>query len=299
MLLWGLFKVVNVVFSIIIERVVSMVKKIIYFLVVTCAFVMSGCSGKTYTNNSESSKAIELGATVNTQAYDDKQTVDKSEKVHQQTSMEEKTDEQVAETGTIEEKTTTILVTETTADITTTSSAEISTESATTTVEQPTETTTQAATTVIATRETEKDTDNEGNNVDGSPIFEITFNKPEAEYVGYDAERVARLAVEKCKEAGMISLPENLDRLLAEGKITQEEYDEYYPYDGCGYYSVFVETNLNLASTISGERLYTEEDIADYIAGMMVLEVEPYFYIECEGIYQGNSVEFYEFRCYR
>ena len=142
-------------------------------------------------------------------------------------------------------------------------------------------------------------TDDRGNPADGSPVFEITFNIPQAEYVGYDANRVARLAVEKCKAAGMIPLPENLDRLLAEGKITQEEYNEYYPYDGCGYYSVFVETNLNLASTISGERLCSEEEIADYIAGMMVLEVEPYFYIECAGVYQGNSVEFYEFRCYR
>ncbi len=141
--------------------------------------------------------------------------------------------------------------------------------------------------------------DDRGNPADGSPILEITFNIPEAEYVGYDADRVARLAVEKCKAAGMISLPENLNNLLAVGKITQEEYSEYYPYDGCGYYSVFVETNLNLASTISGERLCSEEEIADYIAGMMVFEVEPYFYIECAGVYQGNSVEFYEFRCYR
>ena len=142
-------------------------------------------------------------------------------------------------------------------------------------------------------------TDDRDNPADGSPILEITSNIPQAEYVGYDADRVARLAVEKCKAAGMIPLPENLDNLLAEGKITQEEYNEYYPYDGCGYYSVFVETNLNLASTISGERLCGEEEIADYIAGMMVLEVEPYFYIECAGVYQGNSVEFYEFRCYR
>ena len=142
-------------------------------------------------------------------------------------------------------------------------------------------------------------TDDRGNPVDGSPVFEITFNIPETEYVGYDADRVARLAVEKCKAAGMITLPENLDRLLAEGEITQDEYNEYYPYDGCGYYSVFVETNLNLASTIGGKRLCSEEEIADYIAGMMVLEVEPFFYIECAGVYQGNSVEFYEFRCYR
>ena len=151
----------------------------------------------------------------------------------------------------------------------------------------------------VTEEDTEPATDDRGNPADGSSVFEITFNIPQAEYVGYDADRVARLAVEKCKAAGMITLPENLDRLLAEGKITQEEYNEYYPYDGCGYYSVFVETNLNLASTISGERLCSEEEIADYIAGMMVLEVEPYFYIECAGVYQGNSVEFYEFRCYR
>lgn len=110
---------------------------------------------------------------------------------------------------------------------------------------------------------------------------------------------MARLAIDKCKAAGMISLPENLDNLLAEGKITQVEYNEYYPYDGCGYYSVFVETNLNLASTISRRRLYSEEEIADYIAGMMVLEVDPYFYIECAGVYQGTHTDFYEFRCYR
>lgn len=130
-------------------------------------------------------------------------------------------------------------------------------------------------------------------------VVEVTIAEPEVVFVSYDADRVARLAVDKCKATGMISLPENLDNLLAEGKITQEEYNEYYPYDGCGYYSVFVETNLNLASTISGRRLYSEEEIADYIAGMMVLEVEPYFYIECAGTYQGSSTEFYEFRCYR
>ncbi|NLL97624.1 MAG: hypothetical protein GX227_11005 [Clostridiaceae bacterium] len=167
----------------------------------------------------------------------------------------------------------------------------------------PQEPTTQESSTQEPTEQTpatdETETDERGNPADGSPVFEITFNIPQAEYVGYDADRVARLAIDKCKAAGMISLPENLDNLLAEGKITQEEYNEYYPYDGCGYYSVFVETNLNLASTISGERLCSEEEIADYIAGMMVLEVEPYFYIECAGVYQGTYTDFYEFRCYR
>lgn len=162
----------------------------------------------------------------------------------------------------------------------------------------PQEPTTQEPTTQTPTTD-EAETDDRGNPADGSPVFEITFEIPQAEYVGYDADRVARLAIDKCKAAGMISLPENLDNLLAEGKITQVEYNEYYPYDGCGYYSVFVETNLNLASTISRRRLYSEEEIADYIAGMMVLEVDPYFYIECAGVYQGTHTDFYEFRCYR
>lgn len=168
---------------------------------------------------------------------------------------------------------------------------------------QTQEATTQEPTTQEPTTQTpttdEAETDDRGNPADGSPVFEITFEIPQAEYVGYDADRVARLAIDKCKAAGMISLPENLDNLLAEGKITQVEYNEYYPYDGCGYYSVFVETNLNLASTISRRRLYSEEEIADYIAGMMVLEVDPYFYIECAGVYQGTHTDFYEFRCYR
>lgn len=85
----------------------------------------------------------------------------------------------------------------------------------------------------------------------------------------------------------------------AEGKITQEEYNSYYPYDGLGYYSVFVETNLNEASTTSGRKLGSEDGIADYIAGMMLLETEPVFYIEYAGVYNLNGTDFYEFRCYR
>ena len=87
--------------------------------------------------------------------------------------------------------------------------------------------------------------------------------------------------------------------LLAGGKITQEEYNSYYPYDGLGYYSVFVETDLNKASTTSGRKLGSEDGIADYIAGMMLLETEPVFYIEYAGVYNLNGTDFYEFRCYR
>lgn len=115
----------------------------------------------------------------------------------------------------------------------------------------------------------------------------------------YDPVSVCSKAVEKCQAGGMITTTDNLASLLAEGKITQEEYHSYYPYDGLGYYSVFVETDLNKASTTSGRKLESEDGIADYIAGMMMLETEPVFYIECTGVCSLNGTEFYEFRCYR
>lgn len=133
-------------------------------------------------------------------------------------------------------------------------------------------------------------------------VAETTTEEPEEEtFVAYDPDYVVALATEKTKAYGKILVWENLDRLLAEGKITQEEYDEYYPYDGLenSYYSVFVETDLNKASTISGSLLVSEEGIADYIAGMLALETGPYFAISYAGVYEGNSGDFYEFRCHR
>ncbi len=121
------------------------------------------------------------------------------------------------------------------------------------------------------------------------------------EFVAYDPNYVVSLAIEKTKAYGKILVWENLDRMLAEGKITQTEYDEYYPYDGLenSYYSVFVETDLSKASTISGELLGSEEAIANYIAEMMALEKEPYFAISYAGIHKGANGDFYEFRCHR
>ena len=48
----------------------------------------------------------------------------------------------------------------------------------------------------------------------------------------------------------MITTQQNLQNHLNDGSITQEEYNEYYPYDGMegSYYSVFVETDLNKAT---------------------------------------------------
>lgn len=117
--------------------------------------------------------------------------------------------------------------------------------------------------------------------------------------VSYNPVSVCSKAVAKCQAGGMITTTDNLASLLAEGKITQEEYHSYYPYDGLGYYSVFVETDLNEASTTSGRKLGSEDGIADYIAGMMLLETEPVFYIEYTGACSLNGTEFYEFRCYR
>lgn len=125
---------------------------------------------------------------------------------------------------------------------------------------------------------------------------------PEEEaFVAYDPNYVVSLATEKTKAYGKILVWENLDRLLAEGSITQEKYEEYYPYDGLenSYYSVFVETDLRKASTTSGRMLVSEEGIADYIAEMLALETGPYFAISYAGIYKGTSGDFYEFRCHR
>lgn len=120
-------------------------------------------------------------------------------------------------------------------------------------------------------------------------------------FAAYNPQNVVSLATAKCQAGGMITTQHNLDNLLVAGKITQEEYNEYYPYDGMeqSYYSVFVETDLNTASTLSGKRLPTEDAIAEYIAGMLLLENNPVFYISYEGIYTTGGTDFYEFRCHR
>ena len=298
-----------------------MIKKVWFMFVLLSVLMVSGCSGK-QTEDTERNVVLEaeisemdvaegLEADISVKAdigeMENSDVSMETEQVETSETEEQSGDSSNVEASNTEEPTVDTTTTEADTEPSTTEAPSeqetITTQPATPPMEQqPTtseQTTPSTETPATEDNNTPPATDDRGNPADGSPVFEITFNIPQAEYVGYDADRVARLAVEKCKAAGMITLPENLDRLLVEGKITQEEYDEYYPYDGCGYYSVFVETNLNLASTISGERLCSEEEIADYIAGMMVLEVEPYFYIECAGVYQGNSVEFYEFRCYR
>lgn len=122
---------------------------------------------------------------------------------------------------------------------------------------------------------------------------------PEPASVSYSPQNVVSMATSQCIAGGMIRTTDNLDNLLANGSITQEEYNEYYPYDGLGYYSVFVETDLNKASTTSGALLGSEAGIADYISGMLLLESNPYFFIEYAGTTDCGGQTFYEFRCYR
>ena len=117
--------------------------------------------------------------------------------------------------------------------------------------------------------------------------------------VNYNPNTIVQLATNKLKAIGKITLTDNLDKLLAEGSITQEEYNEYYPYDGAGYYSVFMETNLEDARTNSGRKLSSEDEIAQYIADMLAIENGPYFLIEYAGTYTTGGNDFYEFRCYR
>ena len=117
--------------------------------------------------------------------------------------------------------------------------------------------------------------------------------------VSYSPGNVVSLATSKCQAGGMIKTTDNLANLLAQGQITEDEYNEYYPYDGLGYYSVFVETDLNKAATTSGRLLGSEDAIATYIADMLLLESNPYFLIEYGGVTNSGGQDFYEFRCYR
>ncbi|MBQ9142530.1 MAG: hypothetical protein IJX63_12210 [Lachnospiraceae bacterium] len=125
--------------------------------------------------------------------------------------------------------------------------------------------------------------------------------EPESTFVAYDPNSVVSLAIAKCQAGGMITTQDNLANALAEGRITQAEYDEYYPYDGLesSYYSVFIETDLSKASTISGQPLTSEDAIATHIANMLLLENGKVFNIIYAGVYSSGGTDFYEFRCLR
>lgn len=126
-------------------------------------------------------------------------------------------------------------------------------------------------------------------------------SKSEPQPVSYSPDRVVSLAISKCQAGGMVTTEQHLKDNLNAGKITQEEYDEYYPLDGLedSYYSVFVNVDLNKAATTSGRELGSEEDIAQYIADMLLLESDSVFNIRYTGTTKTSGETFYEFRCYR
>lgn len=125
--------------------------------------------------------------------------------------------------------------------------------------------------------------------------------KPEPQAVSYSPEKVVSLAISKCQAGGMVTTEQHLKDNLNAGKITQEEYDEYYPLDGLedSYYSVFVNVDLNKAATTSRRTLGSEEEIAQYIADMLLLESDSVFNIRYTGTTKTSGETFYEFRCYR
>lgn len=125
--------------------------------------------------------------------------------------------------------------------------------------------------------------------------------KPDPQAVSYSPEKVVSLAISKCKAGGMVTTEQHLKENLNVGKITQEEYEEYYPLDGLedSYYSVFVNVDLNKAATTSGRALGSEEAIAKYIADMLLLESDNVFNIRYTGTTKTSGETFYEFRCYR
>ena len=120
------------------------------------------------------------------------------------------------------------------------------------------------------------------------------------EPVSYSQQRVVQLATEKTKAAGKIYIPDDLDRMLAEGTITQEDYNDCYPTDGAGYLEFYVATDLNEARDVSGTvKFNSEDDIAANIAGMYSSLPQLYFYIEYHGTVMYGDKECYVFYCYR
>ena len=87
-------------------------------------------------------------------------------------------------------------------------------------------------------------------------------------WYNYSRIFIVSLAISKCQAGGMVTTEQHLKDNLNAGKITQEEYNEYYPLDGLedSYYSVFVNVDLNKVATTSGRELGSEEEIAQYIA---------------------------------
>ena len=148
--------------------------------------------------------------------------------------------------------------------------------------------------------EKEQDSQNQSNAQNGTSKPQTTEPDTKPEPVSYSQQRVVQLATEKTKAAGKIYIPDDLDRMLAEGTITQEDYNDCYPTDGAGYLEFYVATDLNEARDVSGTvKFNSEDDIAANIAGMYSSLPQQYFYIEYHGTVMYGDKECYVFYCYR
>lgn len=273
---------------------VTIMKKMVYILLSVIILALAGCNKNDSGKEEKTSLMVDKAETIEASASTKKTTEE----------IEDETTKNKEETTVIEEKSaepqSEISVEKQSAHIeesTTSKVEEVKVEK----VENPTEASTEVQTEPPTQAPTESPTQPETEVPTQAPTTEAPTQPVVVEptVISYNPERVVALATAKCQEGGMTTLTDNLDNLLADGSITQEEYDEYYPYDGSGYYSVFVETDLSIASTLTGRRLESEEEIADYIAGMLLLETGDLFLIECAGIYDHNGTPLYEFRCYR
>ena len=141
----------------------------------------------------------------------------------------------------------------------------------------------------------------ETDNTETTTVLEIPEEETTViEIVAYNPDKVCELATNICQQAGLKSTADSMNDSLANGLISQEEYDMFYPYAGAGYIGVFMETDLSIACTITGNKFSSEQEIAEYLAEIVMKEAaDGMFYIECAGVYIHHGVPMYEFRCYR
>lgn len=266
-------------------------KKILMILMAIAIMGLTGCSmdDKNALTNSKDVVAKETEESSEVKDETSESTEQRAENVKEDRNDSYKKNEIKKKAESTTQATTEIATTEATEQSTTEEATEAKNES---TAKETTEACTESQTEAPTEEKTEAATE--------APVEEATEAEPqESSEVSYSPGNVVSLATAKCQAGGMITTTDNLANLLAEGKITEEEYNDYYPYDGLGYYSVFVETDLNKAATTSGRLLGSEDAIATYIADMLLLESNPYFLIEYGGVTNSGGQDFYEFRCYR
>lgn len=180
-------------------------KKLLMFLLSVMILSVTGCG---------STKKVATGAKA---GYEDTETVNDTEAVTTETPKEEITvEEQEAETTPTDEKVTEEPVTdkkevaEESIEKETPKQDESSKPTESPKEEKPKQ---EPATTEKPKQESEKTPEPE----------------PEPEVKGYSPDSVVAKAIAKCQAGGMITTQDNLANALAEGRITQEEYNEYYP----------------------------------------------------------------------